>query len=272
MKLPAFQFYTGDYIKATRHLSLAARGAWVDILCAMNGASKRGEATFENMNQFARVLGCEIDEAQRVFISLTNDKNPTKKPVASCKKHGDGSFTLTSRRMKKDEKIRKIRAKAGRLGGNPNLLKQKSTTNDNQKTTPSSAICYLQSASSSSDTSADLQRGRKPKAGAFRSLTEADLADPEKMIAWHAAQAKKRKPVIGSSDEDRLLVIAAAVMASRGNTPIGLFGDTIAGKKWERITHEDEKEANRLIGSLQKAQSGFGAELVGNFKRTDSVI
>lgn len=268
MKLPAFQFYTGDYIKATRHLSLAARGAWVDILCAMNGASKRGEATFENMSQFARVLGCEIDEAQRVFISLTNDKNPTKKPVASCKKHSDGSFTLTSRRMKKDEKIRRIRAKAGRLGGNPNLLKQNSTIHDNQKTTPSASAS---ASSASSKDSADLQKGRR--AGAFTSLTVADLADPAKVVAWHDQQARKRKPVIGSSTADRIFVMAAAVAALRGEKPVGLFGSIVSKRNDKGFTDDDEDEARRLLAAIdrpQMAASSYGRDFANSLVRTDS--
>lgn len=107
-------------------------------------------------------------------------------------------------------------------------------------------------------------RGRK--AGAFTSLTEADLADPAKMLAWFEAQSKKRKPVIGSSEADRFLVVAVGIMAARGDTPVGLFADTIARKKWDRITQADEDEAKKIIASLapKKSASEFSEALANN--------
>jgi hypothetical protein len=44
---------------------------------------------------------------------------------------------ITCRRMIRDEEIREMRISAGKKGGNPALLNQKSTTGDNQKPTPS---------------------------------------------------------------------------------------------------------------------------------------
>ncbi len=43
-KLPAFQFYPGDWLKdpAVRSLPLEARGLWIDLLCIMHESDRRG--------------------------------------------------------------------------------------------------------------------------------------------------------------------------------------------------------------------------------------
>jgi hypothetical protein len=46
---------------------------------------------------------------------------------------------ISNRRMIRDEEIRKTRASCGKLGGNPILLNQKSTTKDKQIPTPSTS-------------------------------------------------------------------------------------------------------------------------------------
>jgi len=82
----------------------------------------------------------------------------------------------------------------------------------------------------------------EPRAGAFTSLSEADLRDTSRLVDWWSSQAKHRKPVIGSSEADRIRVVAAAELAlAKGKNPVALFASTIAGKHWERITqrHED---------------------------------
>ena len=77
----------------------------------------------------------------------------------------DEKGAIFSRRMVKDEIIRNVRAEAGRLGGNPNLLKQKDKQADNQNTTPSSL-------SSSSNLSEDKSSGvETPK-----------ITDPDEII------------------------------------------------------------------------------------------
>ncbi len=70
----------------------------------------------------------------------------------------DDKGSIFSRRMVKDERIRNVRAEAGRLGGNPDLLgkkvKQKDKQNEEQNLTPSSS-----SSSSSSNTPPNPQGG-----------------------------------------------------------------------------------------------------------------
>lgn len=142
MKLPAFQFYPGDWLKDTRHLSLAAKGALIDIMCAAHDSSNRGVVR-TNLMQLARYLGAQVDQARSVVSELTDVDNPTGKAVldrenlagsgeAEGRAEGGGGggvmegFSLTSRRMVKDESLRQVRAQAGskgaefgKLGGRP---------------------------------------------------------------------------------------------------------------------------------------------------------
>ncbi len=68
-KLPAFQFYPGDWIQDTRALTLAAKGAWIDILCALWRSQTRGSLTMPLMG-WARLLGCTADQAAAVVTEL----------------------------------------------------------------------------------------------------------------------------------------------------------------------------------------------------------
>ena|SRR3990167_9730208 len=120
-KLPYIPFFVGDWLKDTRHLSLAARGAWIDILCAMHNSQIRGVATFSRV-QMARYIGASSDQGDSVLAELTEPCNPTGKPVCEVENLPDGMIRLTSRRMVADERKRSLCSDAGRKGGgNPTL-------------------------------------------------------------------------------------------------------------------------------------------------------
>ena len=61
-KLPAFQFYPGDWMKdpSLRSCSLPARGLWIDLLCLMHESPVRG------------------------FLMLTNDVAMHDEHIARC--------------------------------------------------------------------------------------------------------------------------------------------------------------------------------------------
>jgi hypothetical protein len=120
-KLHAFPLHTGDWVKDTRHLSLAARGGWIDILAAMSSSSDRGAVIYTFM-QLARYLGVTVDQAHAVINELRDPENPTGKAVCEYEELADGKFKLISRRMVKDEQTRLKRAAGGILGGNPLLI------------------------------------------------------------------------------------------------------------------------------------------------------
>lgn len=114
-------FYPGDWLKdpAVRSVSLAARGLWTDMLCLMHESPRRGYLQHSNgkpvtAEQLARMTGCSTDEVSRLLRELEDAG------VFSCTDHG----VIYSRRMVRDEKIREIRSRSGRLGAEARLLKQ----------------------------------------------------------------------------------------------------------------------------------------------------
>jgi len=68
--LPWMKFYPGDWLKGTRRLTLAEKGALADALAyaAMN-APARGTVS-GSLAEWARMLGCEGEETRRVLEAL----------------------------------------------------------------------------------------------------------------------------------------------------------------------------------------------------------
>ncbi|MFC6225496.1 hypothetical protein ACFP2F_19775 [Hymenobacter artigasi] len=138
MKLPAIQFYPGDWHKdqGVQALDLAQRGAWFELLLMMHDSDERGVLLVNGQPMpdavIARRLGLDNQTANQILTTLLTYG------VAS-RRESDGA--LFCRRMVKDENLRRIRTEAGKKGGNPNLLnqkpKQKATTRVKQIPTPS---------------------------------------------------------------------------------------------------------------------------------------
>jgi hypothetical protein len=124
MKLPAIQFYTGDWRKdpGIQALDFEARGLWFEMLCLMNESADRGRLTLNGaampIPALARILGVSEDLLNQILTKLL-----TYGVASRCPDSG----VIFNRRMVRDEEIRKKRADAGKLGGNPVLLKQNST-------------------------------------------------------------------------------------------------------------------------------------------------
>lgn len=119
MKLPAIQFYPGDWRKdpGVQSLSFHDRGVWFEILLLMHESAQRGKLLLNGKkmpdDSLARLLGLDKQSLTNVLTSLLSSG------VASvCEQTG----ALMSRRMVRDEEIRKKRQIIGKLGGNPKLL------------------------------------------------------------------------------------------------------------------------------------------------------
>jgi len=138
MKLPAIQFYPGDWHKdqGVQALDLLQRGAWFELLLMMHDSDERGVLLVNGQPMpdavIARRLGLDNQTANQILTTLLTYG------VAS-RRESDGA--LFCRRMVKDEKLRRVRTEAGKKGGNPHLLnqkpKQKATTRVKQIPTPS---------------------------------------------------------------------------------------------------------------------------------------
>ena len=148
MKLPAFQFYPGDWRKdpGIQSLTFEERGIWVELLCLMHESESRGKLMIGGepypIERLARMFCLSPEVMGKVISTLI-----TLGVASRCENTG----ALICRRMVRDEKLREVRAKAGHLGGNPSFKKgkanpyykkddkQKDNLPHNQKITPSSS-------------------------------------------------------------------------------------------------------------------------------------
>ena len=142
-KLPAFQFYPGDWMKdpALRSVSVAGRGLWIDLLCLLFESETRCKMDFNG----------EVDESTLISRMTGVPRKQVNRLLGELERAGvfsrDAKGMIYSRRMKRDQELRLIRAQCGKLGGNPALLNQKlnrevnhtSNQSFNQKPTPSSS-------------------------------------------------------------------------------------------------------------------------------------
>jgi hypothetical protein len=140
---PSFQFYPADWRKdsALQSCSIGARGLWIDLLCIMHECQPYGSLIINGqplqVPQIARLVG----ETQKTLLPLLTELEG----AGVFSRDDDG--TIFSRRMRRDEYIRTIRAEAGRLGGNAShLLNQnqskiqaKAKQTGKQSLTPSSS-------------------------------------------------------------------------------------------------------------------------------------
>lgn len=121
-KLPYMQFYPSDWLNdpALRAVSHTAKGVWIDMLCLMWISPERGALRFisgrnPEPNMIAKALGLRPIRYAKVFTELLDSG------VLSVTDDG----AIVSRRMLRDEELRRKRTAAGQQGGNPNLVKQK---------------------------------------------------------------------------------------------------------------------------------------------------
>lgn len=76
MKAPAFQMYVKDWTQDTRPLSLAAKGAWADILMHLHLSRPRGRDT-HTMDEWARIIGATETEAGALCAEIRSSKIAT---------------------------------------------------------------------------------------------------------------------------------------------------------------------------------------------------
>jgi hypothetical protein len=135
-KLPAIQFYPGDWHKdiGVQSLCYHDKGVWFEILLLMFESEQRGVLLLN---------GAPMPEEQLAWL-LRLDNQTLNQTLTNILKFGvasrnEATGALYCRRMVRDEEVRKIHAEAGKKGGNPALVNQTRNQNDSQKPTPSSS-------------------------------------------------------------------------------------------------------------------------------------
>lgn len=127
--LPALQFYPGDWRKApdVQALSYHDRGVWFEMLMLMHESEQRGKLMLNGQpmseDALARILGMDKQEVKTCLSTLLTYGVASLEPETGI---------IFCRRMVRDESVRQQKVMAGKLGGNPALLKhtpkQKPTT------------------------------------------------------------------------------------------------------------------------------------------------
>ena len=117
-KLPAIQFYTGDWLKdeGVNLSSLAAQGLWINMLCYMNASPVRGTLAKANgepmtVEDLAHLVRITPAVCKGLLDELVNNNVPT------VEYDGAKVPMFTSRRMVADERVRQRCAEGGRKGG-----------------------------------------------------------------------------------------------------------------------------------------------------------
>jgi len=124
MKMPALQFYVGDWRKdpGVQSLDFFTRGVWFEMLCLMHESTERGVLLLNGMpmpkSALSRLLGIDENTLDECLHTLESYGIFSKRSKDSA---------IFSRRMVKDERIISARRKAGSSGGNPRLLNQNSS-------------------------------------------------------------------------------------------------------------------------------------------------
>lgn len=201
MKRPSFQFYPADWRKdpALSACSLAARGLWIELMCIAHENGAYGVLSINGKPmvpaQIARMVG-ESPAAVVKLLGELEDAGVFSRDDQGC---------IFSRRMVKDERIRNVRADAGRLGGNPNLLKQKDKQTGEQIPTPSSS-------SSSSSVEKEISAGKPAEPAGFTAFWNAWPTTTRKEAKGRCLEAWKRARA--EPDADAVLAHVESLKAS----------------------------------------------------------
>lgn len=96
MKYPYLQLFTGDWLKdpALTICTPAARGVWIDLLCAMHELDRSGELR-GTREQLARVARCSTVDLTQALTELQTTR-------AAELHDRNGVVTVTNRRMKRE--------------------------------------------------------------------------------------------------------------------------------------------------------------------------
>ena len=203
-KLPAFQFYPGDWRKdpGIQSLTYHDRGIWLEILCLMHECSSRGELLLNDKpmknDALARLLGVDVPTLTATIDTLLETG------VAS---RDTSSGSLISRRMVRDENFRQMRATCGMMGGRPDLVNQTPTYRPTYRPTKRQPTCQpnanqipTPSSSVSSSVSKDQEEGKGSGGQACEKSARLNLS---KLTDLEFVDFLKGQPAYGGIDVTR---------------------------------------------------------------------
>ncbi len=185
-KLPMICLYTGDWMKdpALRSVSSAARGLWIDLLCLMFEAPRRGYLELNpgqplSPKQVSRMTGLSTKEVQKWSAELK------MAGVLSVSENG----IIFSRRMVRDEDKRLKAKEFGKRGGNPAITNRVNPPDNlDSKAKPTPSI------STSTSTSTSELNTPLPPTGGTPQKTPSDEVPPELTELcnwWNRMHARK---------------------------------------------------------------------------------
>ena len=192
MKLPALQFYVGDWRKdpGVQALGYFDRGVWFEMLCLMHESSERGKLLLNGKKMsdqaLAQILGLDNQTLNQSLTTIADFGVSDVDPETQA---------ICCRRMVRDEKLRQIRTEAGKKGGNPALVKQKPTTGDKQKRTPRVNQKSTPSSSSSSSSSISVSSSEE-ETRATRNPTVEEPRLEGVLTSAEMANGKSKHPAI----------------------------------------------------------------------------
>lgn len=243
--LPAMPFYVGDWAKApdVRSCTLAEKGLWFEMICLMWESPERGVLLSGNGRVFlpeeiARIIG-----ENPILVKQTID-SLEEKGLFSRRKEDNAIYC---RRMVKDEKIRQIRRKVGKMGGNPNLVKQEVKQRSNQITETETAnedvVIKPLKAVNSTNTIADHVRFVDDFAGIYEQATGLTyIADKKDYVI--AADLVKKVGVEKMTERTKVLAVYCS-----GKVPVWFckegWGDFTIGKLkrfWNNLVPKETEE------------------------------
>ena len=255
MTRPAFQFYPADWRKdpALSACSLAARGLWIELVCIAHEADRYGHLSINDKpmtnQQIARMVGESPATVGKLVAELES--------AGVFSRAEDGS--IYSRRMVADEHIRNVRAEAGRLGGNPNLLKQKDKQKvkqtDKQSPTPSSSSSSsIPSVSPDGLTGAD---GADPPAKSAAELTKDELWSAGKSLLSEAGLPSRQcgsfvGKLVKDYGNDIVIDAVRSAVVERPADPVEYLKAVCmrsAGQRAQPNRQEAQESRNRAVAS-----------------------
>jgi DNA-binding Lrp family transcriptional regulator len=215
-KLPAFQFYPGDWQQdaALRACSVGARGCWIEMICVMHQADPYGHLLLNgkpiSVAVLARLIGASEKETSK-WLNELEDAGVFTRSEDGC---------IMSRRMVRDEELRDARriggykgakhgtkgSDFGSLGGRPTSqekppsyppLKPPSPTRNKPPLNPPP------SSSSSSSSSSSITLSHSHARAGFESVGFATVWD-----RWRKHLREQQKPLTDTTEESQVMALS----------------------------------------------------------------